>query len=125
MAWRHALRGWGFGCPSSRRVCANESAERAVERRRPGLEGEMADPHKRQIGTVAYASAGAGYFENRLLRRYAGVWSLRALGVGAVISGHFSGWNLGLANGWGSMLLATIIISVMYLGLTFSLAEMS
>jgi len=47
------------------------------------------------------------------------------LGVGAVISGHFSGWNLGLANGWGSMLLATAIIAVMYLGLTFSLAEMS
>jgi ethanolamine permease len=42
-----------------------------------------------------------------------------------VISGHFSGWNLGLANGWGSMLLATIVIAIMYLGLTFSLAEMS
>jgi ethanolamine permease len=53
------------------------------------------------------------------------VWSLWALGVGAVISGHFSGWNFGLANGWGSMLLATAIIAVMYLGLTFSLAEMS
>ncbi|ROZ78741.1 amino acid permease [Ramlibacter sp. WS9] len=74
---------------------------------------------------VEYAKVDASYFTRRGLRRYAGVWSLWALGVGAVISGHFSGWNLGLANGWGSMLLATIVIAVMYLGLTFSLAEMS
>lgn len=74
---------------------------------------------------VHYTKVDQGYFEKRGLRRYAGVWSLWALGVGAVISGHFSGWNLGLANGWGSMFLATIIIAIMYLGLTFSLAEMS
>lgn len=74
---------------------------------------------------VQYAQVDPGYFARRGLRRYAGVWSLWALGVGAVISGHFSGWNLGLANGWGSMLLATIVIAVMYLGLTFSIAEMS
>lgn len=74
---------------------------------------------------VNYTKVDKSYFEKRGLRRYAGVWSLWALGVGAVISGHFSGWNLGLANGWGSMFLATIIIAIMYLGLTFSLAEMS
>ncbi|MDP2819545.1 MAG: amino acid permease [Polaromonas sp.] len=72
-----------------------------------------------------YTQVDQSYFEKRGLRRYAGVWSLWALGVGAVISGHFSGWNLGLANGWGSMFLATVIIAIMYLGLTFSLAEMS
>lgn len=74
---------------------------------------------------VQYAKVDPSYFEKRGLRRYAGVWSLWALGVGAVISGHFSGWNLGLANGWGSMLLATMVIAVMYIGLTFSLAELS
>lgn len=74
---------------------------------------------------VNYTQVDASYFEKRKLRRYAGVWSLWALGVGAVISGHFSGWNLGLAQGWGSMFLATIVIAVMYLGLTYSLAEMS
>ncbi len=74
---------------------------------------------------VKYTQVDQSYFDKRGLRRYAGVWSLWALGVGAVISGHFSGWNLGLANGWGSMFLATIIIAIMYLGLTFSLAEMS
>jgi ethanolamine permease len=75
--------------------------------------------------SVSYTKVDSSYFEKRGLRRYAGVWSLWALGVGAVISGHFSGWNLGLANGWGSMLLATVVIAIMYLGLTFSLAEMS
>ncbi|MCB1686313.1 MAG: amino acid permease [Pseudomonadales bacterium] len=75
---------------------------------------------------VGYTRAEAGYFERRGLRRHAGVWSLWALAVGAVISGHFSGWNLGLSiAGWGGMLVATLIISVMYLGLTFSIAEMS
>lgn len=74
---------------------------------------------------VHYTKVDPSYFERRGLRRYAGVWSLWALGVGAVISGHFSGWNLGLANGWGSMFLATVLIAIMYLGLTFSLAEMS
>jgi len=74
---------------------------------------------------VSYTKVDQSYFDKRGLRRYAGVWSLWALGVGAVISGHFSGWNLGLANGWGSMFLATIVIAIMYLGLTFSLAEMS
>ena len=75
---------------------------------------------------VGYTQAEDGYFERRGLRRHAGVWSLWALAVGAVISGHFSGWNLGLSvAGWGGMLIATLIISVMYLGLTFSIAEMS
>jgi ethanolamine permease len=74
---------------------------------------------------VKYEEVGAEYFARRKLRRYAGVLSLWALGVGAVISGHFSGWNFGLAFGWGSMFVATVLITVMYLGLTYSLAEMS
>src|SRR5215210_2528615 len=74
---------------------------------------------------ITYTTVDETYFEARRLRRYARVWSLWALGVGAVISGHYSGWNLGLAQGFGSMFFATIVIAVMYLGLTFSLAEMS
>ena len=75
---------------------------------------------------VSYQKKDKSYFESRELKRHAGVWSLWALGVGAVISGHFSGWNLGLASGgWGGMFLATIIISIMYVGLTQSVAEMS
>ncbi len=75
---------------------------------------------------VAYQTVDADYFTKRGLNKYAGVASLWALGVGAVISGHFSGWNLGFATGgWGGMLVAGIIIAIMYLGLTFSIAEMS
>ncbi len=74
---------------------------------------------------VKYEKVGDEYFAKRKLRRYAGVFSLWALGVGAVISGQFSGWNFGLAFGWGSMFLATVIITIMYLGLTYSIAEMS
>ncbi|MDO8287960.1 MAG: amino acid permease [Parvibaculum sp.] len=84
----------------------------------------MSDNSK-QVGSVAYQNPGADYFDKRGLKRYAGVWSLWALGVGAVISGHFSGWNFGLAHGFGPMLVAAVIIMVMYLGLTFSIAEMS
>lgn len=79
-----------------------------------------------QSSGVSYRKADAEYFEKRGLSRYAGVWSLWALGVGAVISGHFSGWNLGFSTGgWGGMLVAGTIIAIMYLGLTFSIAEMS
>jgi ethanolamine permease len=78
------------------------------------------------IGTVTYRNTEADYFDKRGLRRHARIWSLWALGVGAVISGQFSGWNIGLASaGWGGLFIASVIIAVMYLGLCFSLAEMS
>jgi ethanolamine permease len=83
------------------------------------------DPSSGASGGVSYKQVGADYFEKRGLRRYAKVWSLWALGVGAVISGHYSGWNLGLSNGFGSMLAAALIIAAMYWGLILSLAEMS
>lgn len=77
-------------------------------------------------GGVTYTKAGSEYFEKRKLRRHARVWSLWALGVGAVISGHFSGWNFGIGQGgWGGLFIAAVIIAIMYLGLIFSLAEMS
>ncbi len=84
----------------------------------------MAD--KRDEGGVSYRDIDVGYFEDRELRRHAGVFYLWALGVAAVISGDFSGWNLGFAaGGWGGMFLGTILITLMYLGLTYSIAEMS
>ena len=75
---------------------------------------------------VGYRQTEDGYFERRGLRRYAGVFSLWALGVGAVISGDFSGWNLGVGlAGFGGFLIAVVVITVMYTGLCFSIAEMS
>ena len=80
----------------------------------------------KKVGSVAYATRDKSYFEKRGLIRHASAVHLWALGVGAVISGHFSGWNGGLLQGgWGGMLIATILIGIMYLGLTFAIAEMS
>jgi ethanolamine permease len=73
-----------------------------------------------------YRNAEAGYFEKRTLRRHARVLHLWALGVAAVISGDFFGWNFGLtAGGFEGMLIALAIMTVMYGGLCFSIAEMS
>jgi ethanolamine permease len=83
----------------------------------------MAD--KKTVGSVTYTQTDSDYFAKRGLRRYARVWSLWALGVGAVISGHYSGWNFGLAHGFGGMLIALFVIAAMYWGLIFSIAEMS
>ncbi|MFP6622274.1 MAG: ethanolamine permease [Myxococcota bacterium] len=86
----------------------------------------MTDAPQKRAGGVEYNDVGASYFEGRKLRRYAGVGSLWALGVGAVISGDFFGWNFGLAaGGFGGLLIATVIITLMYVGLCFSIAEMS
>jgi ethanolamine permease len=79
----------------------------------------------RKVGAVTYREAGDDYFGKRTLRRHAGVWSLWALGVAAVISGDFFGWNFGLAYGFGGLLVATVAITIMYFGLCFSIAEMS
>jgi len=77
-------------------------------------------------GGVSYTSVDQSYFEKRGLRRSAGVWGLWGLAVAAVISGDFSGWNFGIDfAGFGGMLIAFVILTVMYYGLTFSISEMS
>jgi ethanolamine permease len=82
--------------------------------------------HEAGTGGVEYEKVGAEYFAQRTLRKYAGVFSLWALGVGAVISGHYSGWNLGLGvGGFGGFLIAAIVIGIMYVCLCYCLAEMS
>lgn len=80
---------------------------------------------RRKVSAVTYREAGLEYFAKRQLRRHAGVWSLWALGVAAVISGDFFGWNFGLAYGFGGLLVATLVITGMYYGLCYSIAEMS
>jgi len=74
----------------------------------------------------AYTKPPDEYFEKRTLRRHARVLHLWALGVAAVISGDFFGWNFGLtAGGFSGMLTALVIMTAMYAGLCFSIAEMS
>lgn len=73
-----------------------------------------------------FQPASASFLAERQLRRHAGVWQLWALGVGAVISGDFFGWNFGLASGgFGAMCAALALVTCMYFGLCFSIAEMS
>ena len=77
-------------------------------------------------GFVAYRGVGGQYIERRRLTRYAGVWSLWALGVGAVISGNFFGWHFGLSvAGISGMMVATAVVAVMFLCICFSVAEMA
>jgi ethanolamine permease len=74
----------------------------------------------------AYQPADDEYLARRRLRRHARAPHLWAMGVGAVISGDFFGWNFGLASGgFGGMLLAMAAMTAMYIGLCFSIAEMS
>jgi ethanolamine permease len=80
----------------------------------------------RPSGGVTYSHAAEGYFEKRQLKRTAGFWGLWGIGVAAVISGDFSGWNFGIGEaGWGGLLIASIVIVVMYFGMLFSIGEMS
>ncbi|MFT4261835.1 MAG: amino acid permease [Nocardioides sp.] len=87
----------------------------------------MSDPQAGlKAAGVTYSHAEEGYFEARQLRRTAGFWGLWGIGVAAVISGDFSGWNGGLgAAGWGGLLIATLLMIVMYFGMLFSIGEMS
>src|SRR4051812_50227042 len=53
-----------------------------------------------------HARPNDDYFTKRRLRRHARVLHLWAMGVGAVISGDFFGWNFGLtAGGFGGVVL--------------------
>lgn len=80
----------------------------------------------RSVSGVHYTHAGQDYFDKRGLKRHAGAAALWGLGVAAVISGDFSGWNFGIGNaGWGGMLIATLIIGLMYVLLIYSISEMS
>src|SRR5205823_1687456 len=86
-------------------------------------EGPMSE---RKVGSVTYQEVGEDYFKQRGLRRHAGMWSLWALGVGAVISGEYYGWNFGLSTGgWGGLAIAAVFMAIMYYGLVYSIAEMS
>ena len=81
---------------------------------------------ERKVGSVTYQEVDEDYFKSRGLRRHAGMWSLWGLGVGAVISGEFYGWNFGLGTGgFGGLLIAAVLMAIMYYGLVYSIAEMS
>lgn len=85
----------------------------------------MSDTTTKSSGAT-YTKAGEGYFEKRSLRRSAGFWGLWGIGIAAVISGDFAGWNVGLGTtGWGGLLIGMIIIIIMFFTMIFSIGEMS
>lgn len=75
---------------------------------------------------ATYRDVALDYFDKRGLQRHAGLLALWGLGVAAVVSGDFSGWNFGLdAAGWGGLFIATVLVVIMYYGMLFSIGEMS
>ena len=67
------------------------------------------------------------YLAKRTLKRGTAGWLLLAgLGISYVISGDYSGWNFGLAEGgFGGLLIAGVVIAGMYLAMVLGMAEMS
>lgn len=57
--------------------------------------------------------------------RYAKVPHLWALGVGSVIAGNYYGWQATLIAGFNGMLIITAFVTVLYVLLAFSVAEMA
>ncbi len=81
---------------------------------------------ERKDGLARYQHVADDYLSKRQLKKSAGWFLLWALGVGAVISGDYYGWNFGLRSGgfWG-MAIATSLMAVMYICLVFTIAELS
>lgn len=78
------------------------------------------------IGGVTYVATDKDYFKKRQLKRTAGAFGLWAIGISAVVSGDFSGWNGGIAQaGWGGMLIAAIVVYLMYVLMLNSISEMA
>jgi ethanolamine permease len=74
-----------------------------------------------------FRDESADYLAKRTLKRGSAGWLLLAgLGVSYVISGDYSGWNFGLAEGgFGGLLIAGVVIAGMYLAMVLGMAEMS
>jgi ethanolamine permease len=87
----------------------------------------MATEQPTSTTTSAAQAASADYLKRRALRRGSAGWLLlTGLGVAYVVSGDYSGWNVGLAKGgFGGLALATLLMGVMYACLVFALAELS
>ncbi len=81
---------------------------------------------KISVGGATYENVDSAYLEQRKLRKSAGWVLLWALGVGAVISGDFFGWNFGLtAGGFWGLTIATFLMAIMYVCMVYSIAELS
>jgi len=81
---------------------------------------------EKKTGLASYENVDGDYLEKRSLKKSAGWVLLWALGVGAVISGDYGGWNIGLkSGGFGGLAIATVLMAIMYVCMVFSIAELS
>lgn len=75
---------------------------------------------------VSYNNVSESYLRRRQLQGSANSFLLWGLGVGAVISGDFYGWNYGLvAGGFWGLTIATFLMAIMYVCMVYTLAELS
>ncbi|SEL59915.1 ethanolamine permease [Blastococcus sp. DSM 46786] len=92
------------------------------------MTAEPQEHHPRPVARhgVEAEAVGAGYHQKRQLRTGTAGWVLLAgLGVAAVISGDYAGWNFGLAEGgFGGLLIAVVLMAVMYSAMVLGLAEL-
>ncbi len=86
----------------------------------------MTQQHETPV-TSGSGSSAQEYLEKRQLQRGTAGWVLLAgLGVSYVVSGDYSGWNFGLAEGgFGGLAIATVVVAAMYLALVLGMAELS
>jgi ethanolamine permease len=81
---------------------------------------------RRVSGVAKYEDVGEDSLQRRRLRKCAGWVLLWALGVGAVISGDFGGWNYGLKHGgFGGLAIGTLLMAAMYVCIIYTIAELS
>ena len=75
---------------------------------------------------IRHENVGPEYLKQRSLHKKAGWISLWGLGVGAVLSGEFFGWNFGLAAGgfWG-LAMATVLMATMYVCMVYCISELT
>src|SRR5882762_5996159 len=85
-----------------------------------------------EVVSETHVQAGAlrpeerAYLKEHTLKKPMGVVHIWALGVGAVITGEFFGWNPGLKEGGPlGMLLASLFVCALYLLWVLALAELS
>src|SRR5438132_7007956 len=98
---------------------------------KPGQPSEL-DRIVEEVVSEAHLQAGAlrpeerEYLKEHALKKPMGVLHIWALGVGAVITGEYFGWNQGLAAGGPiGMLLASLFVCILYLMWVLALSELS
>lgn len=78
------------------------------------------------VGEGNYRKEPDSYFEARTLNKIKGSHHLWGLAISTISCGIFESWNIYLdGQGWGSLLVSTVVVFIMYLCLTSCISELS